>query len=384
MNDKKVAILGSTGSIGTQSLDVIRKLDYHVTALAANRNVGLLETQVREFRPEVVCVVCEDAAEDLKTRIADIQTRVVTGTEGLCECACLESTDVVLNSVVGMVGLKPTLAAVRAGKDIALANKETLVAGGKLVTDAVKNNGVSIYPVDSEHSAIFQALQGCPNKQALKKLILTASGGPFFGKTRRELENVKPEQALKHPNWSMGRKITIDSATMVNKGLELIEAAWLFDVSPEQIEILVHRESIVHSMIMYRDNSVIAQLGVPDMRIPIQYALTYPQRVESPVEELDLMQVGKLTFFEPDNETFKGIELCKNALLSGGLCTAAANGANEQAVELFLDGKIKFFDIYSLIQGAAECAPKKDEYSVQDVLDADAAAREYVLSTVGR
>jgi 1-deoxy-D-xylulose-5-phosphate reductoisomerase len=288
----------------------------------------------------------------------------------------------VLNSVVGMVGLQPTLEAIKAKKTIALANKETLVAGGHLVTNLAKQMGVSILPVDSEHSAIFQAMQGSPNKSAIKKIILTASGGPFFGKKLSELENVTASDALKHPNWDMGAKITIDSATMMNKGLEFIEAKWLFDMPNEDIEIVVHRESVVHSAIVYQDNSMIAQLGVPDMRIPIQYALTYPQRVKSPVKEFSLSDYGKLTFFEPDYETFKCINVCKNAIQLGGLHPAAANGANEESVKLFLNGKIKFADIAYLNNEAMKNAPDKQDFTLQDVLDTDRQARNFVLETV--
>jgi 1-deoxy-D-xylulose-5-phosphate reductoisomerase len=294
---KNISILGSTGSIGTQTLDVVDKLGLNVCALTASTNITLLEQQVRKYKPTLAVVYDEQKAEIFKENIKDTSTSVLSGMEGLIAAATIDSAELVLNSVVGMVGLKPTIAAANAKKDIALANKETLVAGGKLVTDAVKNNGVRLLPVDSEHSAIFQCLQGMPHKKMLKKLILTASGGPFFGKTYDELQSVTIEQALNHPNWSMGAKITIDSATMMNKGLEIIEARWLFDVPAENIDVVVHRESIVHSLIEYVDNSVIAQLGVPDMRIPIQYAITYPDRFESPVSELSLAQIGNLSFY---------------------------------------------------------------------------------------
>lgn len=349
---KNLSILGSTGSIGTQSLDVCRMHAYSVKCLTANTDVKKMEAQIREFNPELVCMMNEDAAEDLKTRVADLPVKVTCGMQGLIECATYSGADTVLNSVVGMIGLLPTIEAIKAKKTIALANKETLVAGGSLVIRLAKENGVSILPVDSEHSAIFQALQGCPSKDAVKKIILTASGGPFFGKTLSELEDVTPADALKHPNWNMGAKITIDSATMMNKGLEFIEAKWLFDMPNDAIEIVVHRESVVHSAIVYKDNSVIAQLGVPDMRIPIQYALTYPAREESPVQELSLADYGKLTFFEPDYKTFKCIDVCKKAIALGGLHPAAANGANEESVKLFLNGKIKFTDIAYLNEEA--------------------------------
>ena len=379
---ENISLLGSTGSIGTQSLDVCRMHGYKVKCLTANSRVDIIEQQAREFKPELVCMMNEKAAEDLKVRLADTGTKVTCGMEGLIECATYPSADTVLNSVVGMVGLQPTLEAIKAKKTIALANKETLVAGGHLVTNAAKENGVAILPVDSEHSAIFQAMQGSPNKGAVKKIILTASGGPFFGKKLADLENVTAADALKHPNWDMGAKITIDSATMMNKGLEFIEAKWLFDMPNEDIEIVVHRESVVHSAIVYQDNSMIAQLGVSDMRIPIQYALTYPERLASPVKELSLMDYGKLTFFEPDYDTFKCINVCKRAIEMGGLRPAAANGANEESVKLFLNGKIKFTDIAYLNNEAMENAVDKKDFTLQDVLDADRAARDFVLETV--
>ena len=376
--EKNISILGSTGSIGTQSLDVCRMHGYNVKCLTANSNVDLMEAQVREFKPDIVCMMNEDSAKALKTKIADTGTKVVFGMDGLIECAVYDRADTVLNSVVGMIGLQPTLEAIKARKTIALANKETLVAGGHLVTNLAKEYGVSILPVDSEHSAIFQAMQGSPSKSAIKKIILTASGGPFFGKTLDELENVTAADALKHPNWDMGAKITLDSATMMNKGLEFIEAKWLFDMANEDIEIVVHRESIVHSAIVYQDNSMIAQLGVPDMRIPIQYALTYPDREPSPVAPLSLADYGKLTFFEPDYETFKCINVCKKAIEMGGLHPAAANGANEESVKLFLNGKIKFTDIAYLNEEAMLKAPEKKDFTLADVLETDKAAREYV------
>ena len=379
---KSISLLGSTGSIGTQSLDVCRMHGYSVKCLTANNRVDVIENQVREFKPELVCMMNESSAKELRDRIKDTGTRVTAGMEGLIECATFDKADTVLNSVVGMVGLQPTLEAIKARKTIALANKETLVAGGHLVTNLAKEMGVDILPVDSEHSAIFQAMQGAPNKKAVKKIILTASGGPFFGKTLAELENVTAADALKHPNWDMGAKITIDSATMMNKGLEFIEAKWLFDMPNEDIEIVVHRESVVHSAIVYRDNSMIAQLGVPDMRIPIQYALTYPQREESPVKELSLADYGRLTFFEPDYETFKCIDVCRNAIEMGGLHPAAANGANEESVKLFLKGKIKFTDIAYLNNEAMLKASDKKNFTLDDVLEADRTARDYVTEAV--
>ena len=379
---KNISLLGSTGSIGTQSLDVAKMHGYNIKCLSANSRVDIIEQQVRQFKPELVCMMNEQAASELKTRIADTSTRVTSGMQGLIECATYEGADTVLNSVVGMVGLQPTLEAIKAKKTIALANKETLVAGGHLVTNLAKENGVSILPVDSEHSAIFQAMQGAPNKQSIKKIILTASGGPFFGKTIDELESVTPADALKHPNWDMGAKITIDSATMMNKGLEFIEAKWLFDMPNDDIEIVVHRESVVHSAIVYQDNSMIAQLGVPDMRIPIQYALTYPERLESPVKYLSLADYARLTFFEPDYETFKCIDVCRNAIELGGLHPAAANGANEESVRLFLNGKIKFTDIAYLNNEAMKRADDIENFTLADVLEADRKAREFVLESV--
>lgn len=379
---KGIALLGSTGSIGTQSLDVCRMHGYRVVCLTANRRVDLMETQIREFRPDLVSMMDPVAADDLRTRVADTSTKVLSGMDGLIECATYSGADTVLNAVVGMVGLQPTLAAIQAKKTLALANKETLVAGGHLVTNTAKAYGVDILPVDSEHSAIFQCLQGSPEKGAVKKLILTASGGPFFGKTLAELENVTAADALKHPNWDMGAKITIDSATMMNKGLEFIEAKWLFDMPIDAIDIVVHRESVVHSAIAYQDNSVIAQLGVPDMRIPIQYALTYPQRLPSPVQELSLVDYGKLTFYAPDYDTFRCINVCKDAITAGGLRPAAANGANEESVRLFLNGKIKFTDIAVLNRAAMEACPQVADYTLDDVLQADRAARDYVIEAV--
>lgn len=378
-----ISILGSTGSIGTQALDVVDKLGLNVSALTAASNIDLLEQQIRKYKPDLAVVFNEDKAKILKDNIKDTNTKVLAGMEGLIEAATISSTDLVLNSVVGMVGLKPTLAAADAKKDIALANKETLVAGGKLVTDAVQKNGVKLLPVDSEHSAIFQCLQGMPEKKALKRLILTASGGPFFGKTLDDLKNVSVEQALNHPNWSMGAKITIDSATMMNKGLEIIEARWLFDMPADKIDVVVHRESIVHSLIEYADNSVIAQLGMPDMRIPIQYAITYPKRYESPVNELSLSQIGKLTFFEPDYQTFECLRACKKALDMGGVATAVANGANEEANRLFREGEISFLEIGNLVMGAVDNIENFEPKTVEDVLRADKLARCYVLDKVG-
>lgn len=378
-----ISILGCTGSIGTQALDVIRGLNLRVCALAAHSNVELLEKQIREFKPQLVAVFDLNAAKKLRLAVADTPVRVVSGMEGLCEAASLPESDVVLNSVVGMVGLRPTLAAIDAGKDVALANKETLVAGGALVMEAARRKQVKILPVDSEHSAIFQCLQGCPEKRALKRILLTASGGPFFGKRREELGQITPQQALRHPNWNMGAKVTIDSATMMNKGLETMEAGWLFDLPSDRIDVVVHRESVIHSMIEYQDNSIIAQLGVPDMRIPIQYALTWPQRVPSPVKQLSLTDYKTLSFYEPDTETFECLAVCREAMRRGGLAPAAANGANEAAVRMFLEGKISFLEIGNLVRGAMEHQPDANIQSIQDIFDADEHARNYVLESVG-
>ena len=384
----KLALLGSTGSIGIQTLHVVRGLarggDFPVSVavLAARSSVKLLEEQAREFRPQAVAVFDPAAAKDFRARTRDLDLTVLEGMEGLCQAAAWEGVDVTLNSVVGMVGLQPTLAAIAAKKTVALANKETLVAGGRIVMEAARQNKVSILPVDSEHSAIFQCLQGCPEKGALKKLILTASGGPFVGKTKEELRRITPAQALRHPNWDMGAKITIDSATLMNKGLEVIEASWLFGMGPQDIDVVVHRESIVHSLIQYQDNSVIAQLGLPDMCIPIQYALTYPARYPSPVGELDLAAVGNLTFAKPDLDTFPCLQVCIDALKRGGLAPAAANGANEQAVSLFLQEKIGFLDIPRLVEAAVARQPAAAGDTLESVLEADQAARRFVLESI--
>lgn len=381
---QNISILGSTGSIGTQTLDVVDKLNLNVTSLTAHSNVKLMEEQIRKYKPNLAVLYDEKKAKELKLAVKDTDTTVLAGMDGLVAAATEENTELVLNSVVGMVGLLPTIAAANAKKDIALANKETLVAGGHLVTDAVKNNNVKLLPVDSEHSAIFQCLQGMPHNKALKKLILTASGGPFFGKTRNELKNVTVEQALNHPNWSMGAKITIDSASMMNKGLEIIEASRLFDVDGERIDVVVHRESIIHSLVEYDDNSVIAQLGLPDMRIPIQYAVTYPDRYESPVGELNLADIAKMTFFEPDYKTFECLTACKKALEIGGTATAIVNGANEEANALFRNGKISFLEIGRLVTEALDAVKPVNQKNVEDVLNADALAREFVRKAVNK
>ena len=379
---KKIAILGSTGSIGTQSIDVALKHGYKVTALTAHSNYKILEEQARLMKPEKVALFDKNGAKELKTALADTDIKVLSGIDGIIECAAETDADTVINSIVGMAGLRPTLAVINAGKTLALANKESLVAGGQLVMDAAKKNNVSILPVDSEHSAIFQCLEGKPSNKALKKIILTASGGPFFGKTKEEMQNMTAADALKHPNWSMGAKITIDSATMFNKGLELIEAVWLFGVSPDMIDIVVHRESIVHSMVQYDDNSVIAQLGLPDMRIPIQYALTYPERFESPVGEIDVAEMGKLTFYKPDYETFRCIDICRDAINQGGLMPSAVNSANEEVNRLFREGKIRFNDIPDLILKGAAAAPVMDTFTVDDIDNSDKIVREAVIDSI--
>ena len=376
---QKLTILGSTGSIGTQALDVVDKCGYEVVALTGNTNIKTIEEQIRKYKPLYAAMADEKAAKDLALSVKDTSTKVLCGKDGVIECAAAKEADTVLNSVVGIAGLEPTLKAIENGKTIALANKETLVAGGSLVMKNAKEKGVAILPVDSEHSAIFQCLQGMNKKEELKSIILTASGGPFFGKTKDELKNVTLKEALNHPNWSMGAKITVDSATMMNKGLELIEAVWLFDVDPSDIDIVVHRESIIHSLIEYKDNSVIAQLGVPDMRIPIQYALTYPERFESTVRKLNLWEYSNLTFYKPDYETFRCLEVCRQAIHKGGLYPCTANGANEMANQLFREGKISFLQIADLVEKATDEAHfSAAQYTLSDVLEADRAARERV------
>ena len=381
---KKLALLGSTGSIGTQALDVVRCIQKEgehavkVEALAAHSNIRLLEEQIREFKPQAVAVFDLEAASKLRAAVRDLDVKVYSGMEGLCALTELESVDIVLNSVVGMVGLKPTLTALEAKKQMALANKETLVAGGSLVMKTAKESGIEILPVDSEHSAIFQCLQGMYKKCDLNKIILTASGGPFFGKKAGELQHIRPADALKHPNWDMGAKVTIDSSTLMNKGLEFIEAKWLFDMEPDDIDVVVHRESIVHSLIEYKDHSVIAQLGVPDMRIPIQYALTYPARVPGVVPELDFTTLKLLTFDVADEETFRCLAACKKAIRKGGLGPCAANGANEEAVRLFLEDKIGFLDIGRLVEAVVDSDSFGGDYSLADVYECDRMARAFV------
>jgi len=378
---KRVAILGSTGSIGTQALDVIRTHGMKVTALAAHSRVEMLAEQAKEFHPEVVCIFDETKEEELKSLLKEEKIKVLSGMAGLCTIAASGDADILLNSVVGMVGLLPTLTAIKAGTDIALANKETLVAGGSLVMKEAAARGVHIYPVDSEHSAIYQCLQG-NEMNSVRKIILTASGGPFFGKTKEELASVTAADALKHPNWDMGNKITIDSATLMNKGLEFIEAKWLFDLDPSQIEIVVHRQSVLHSAVEFEDYAVIGQMGVPDMKIPIQYALLYPERKPCPTAPLSLTEYGTLTFEKPDYETFGCLTAAIDAIKEGGLMPCIVNAANEVAVGLFLRGEIGFLTIGELVREAMTAVPGGEVTCYEDVLRADRAAREFVRSRV--
>ena len=377
---KRISILGSTGSIGRQSLEVIAACGMQVAALTANSSVKLLEQQARQCKPELAVLMDETAAADLRVRLADTNVKVLGGMGGLLEAAAVQSADTVITAVVGMVGLRPTLAAIREGKRIALANKETLVCAGKLVLEEAKDYGARILPVDSEHSALFQSLEGSKDRGEVKRLILTCSGGPFYGKKTAELQGMTREDALRHPNWSMGAKITVDSATLMNKGLELIEAMHLYQMPPEKISILVHRESIIHSLVEYCDNAMIAQLGTPDMRLPIQYALTWPERVAGPATPLDLCSCGPLTFARPDTETFQCLALALEAAKTGGTAGAILNGANEAAVALFLEGKIGFLDIADRVRRAMEQVKVIADPSMTQVLEADAAAREAVLS----
>ena len=377
---KKIAVLGSTGSIGTQTLDVCRRLGYEIVALAAGSNAELLEKQAREFSPKLVAAADENAARRLSIALSGTGITVLGGERAVLEAAAAEC-DIVLNAVTGIAGLRPTIAAVEAGNDIALANKETLVAGGRRVMDYAAEHGVKILPVDSEHSAIFQCLQAKGDYARIKKLILTASGGPFFGKTAAELENMRPEDALRHPTWSMGKKVTIDSASMANKGLEIIEAAHLFDVEQNNIDVVIHRESIVHSLVQFTDNSVLAQLGVPDMRTPIQYALTWPERESEAAAELDLANVGTLHFYRQDEKTFPSTGLARYALDKGGTATAAFNAADEIAVAAFLDGKIKFTDIPKIIEMTIEKEFAKGD-SFEEVFYTDSEARKFASALV--
>ena len=377
---KTITLLGSTGSIGTQSLDVARMHGYTVFGLAANRSVDRLLAQIAEFRPRYVAVVDPDAYEKLAAALAGVADapQLLKGAEGLRALAAMEGPDVVLNAVVGIAGLGASLAAIESGHDLALANKESLVTGGHLVTDAVRRHGVHLLPVDSEHSAIFQCLQDQHAAKRLTKILLTASGGPFYGLKTAQLAGKKKEDALKHPNWNMGAKITIDSATLMNKGLELIDAVWLFGLPEDKIQIVVQRESVIHSAVQFADNSVIAQLGAPDMRIPIQYALTWPDRLPSPAPELDFATLTSLSFGVADEETFRCLAACKKAIRKGGLAPCAANGANEEAVRLFLQDEIGFLDIGRLVEGVVDSDSFGGSYTLDDVWACDAAARAYV------
>ena len=380
MATKKLAILGSTGSIGTQTLELVDALGIRVTAISGYSNYRLLEEQALRFHPDTVAAVDDTAYAELKTRLAPYDIRVLGGREGLIETAAESDADTLLNSVVGIAGLEPTLAGIRSGKDLALANKETLVTGGKIVTEAIRDAGVKMLPVDSEHSAIFQSLQG-NEMNSIRRIFLTASGGPFFGRTREELADVTVADALNHPNWSMGKKVTTDSATLMNKGLELIEAMWLFSVTPDQVLITVHRQSIVHSAVEYEDGSLIAQMGTPDMRLPIQYALTYPNRVKSPCTPLEIEKMRDLTFDVPDRETFTCLAAVEKAARIGGLAPTAVNGANEIAVALFLEGKIGFLDIGDIVSDALGLPGlSREDFGLSDILETDCAARERASS----
>ncbi len=375
---KKIAILGSTGSIGTQTLEVVRQTgELEVVALAAGSSVEKMEQQIREFHPRLAAMWEETAAKELRERTADLDVKVVSGMEGLLEIAVLPESQVLVTAIVGMIGIRPTIAAIRAGKDIALANKETLVTAGHIIMPLVKECGVSILPVDSEHSAIFQSLNGEPAGK-IEKILLTASGGPFRGKTKVDLEKVQVEDALKHPNWAMGRKITIDSSTMVNKGLEVMEAKWLFGVDLDRIQVVVHPQSVIHSAVQYADGAVIAQLGVPDMKLPIQYALFYPDRRYMPGKRLDLFELGQLTFEKPDPDTFTGLALAYEAARAGGSMPTVYNAANEKAVALFLDRKIRYLQIPEIIAEAMAHHRRIEEPSVEQILAAEAETYDYI------
>ena len=382
MNDKKhITVLGSTGSIGTQALSVAEFADYAVDAIALFSNVKLGEEQIRKFKPEFVAVNNEKAACDLRTRISDTETKVISGKNCVCEMLENLNSDVCINAISGFDGLLPTLSAIKKFHRIGLANKETIVAAGELVKQSALENHCEVIPVDSEHSAIFQCLEGNRNR-SVSRILLTCSGGPFFGVKREQLKNVTVEEALGHPTWKMGAKITIDSATLMNKGLELIEAMHLFQVSPEKIEVIIHRESIIHSMVEYNDKAVIAQLGVSDMRLPIQYAITYPDRLDSPCEPLDFFRVGKLTFYEPDRETFPLLALAEKTAKAGGLLPCVMNAANEEAVALFLNGKISFTDISDLVYETVENYQNISNFTISDVIEANFKTRELVKNKI--
>lgn len=374
---KNISILGSTGSIGTQTLDVVREIGgINVKAITANNNIELLEKQIREFNPDIAAVMNGEMAEKLKDRVKDCGTKIISGIDGLIEAAVYKESDTVVTSVVGNIGIVPTFEAIKAGKNIALANKETLVSAGELIINAVKKYGVKLYPVDSEHSAIFQCLRG-NEENKIRRILLTASGGPFRGRKREELLNVRAEDALKHPNWSMGKKVTIDSASLMNKGLEVIEAKWLFGVDVEDIEVLIHPQSIVHSAVEYEDGAVIAQMGEPDMKVPIQYALTYPKRVKNSFPKIDFAQRNSLTFEKPDMDTFKCLSLAYRAIKTGGTMPTVMNGANEMAVAAFLENKIGFLDIADIIEKTMMSYNVKYDYTVEDLVEVDKWARNF-------
>lgn len=377
---KKIAILGSTGSIGTQTLEIVREHgDIQVVAMAAGSNITLLEQQIREFHPSLVGVWEEEKAKELRVKTADLPVKVLSGMEGLLAVSVIPESEILVTAIVGMLGIKPTIAAIQAGKKIALANKETLVTAGHIIMPMAEEYHVPILPVDSEHSAIFQSLQGAGDN-AISKILLTASGGPFRGRKREELQNIQVEDALKHPNWAMGRKITIDSSTLVNKGLEVMEAKWLFDVNLEQIQVVVHPQSVIHSAVEYADGAVIAQLGTPDMRLPIQYALYYPERRSLSGERLDLFALGQLTFERPDTDTFRGLALAYDAMKRGGNMPTVFNAANEKAVALFLDRKISYPGITEIIEASMEQAAFVADPNVDEILETEQAVYDYIMS----
>ena len=381
---KKIAILGSTGSIGTQTLEIVREQGgLKVVALAAGRNVKLMEAQIREFRPQIACMWDEEAGRLLKEAVADLDIKVVCGMEGLLEIATMPESEMLVTAIVGMIGIRPTIAAIESGKDIALANKETLVTAGHIIMPLAAKMGVSILPVDSEHSAIYQSLQG-QDKEGIDKILLTASGGPFRGKKRDELVNMTAADALKHPNWSMGRKITIDSASLVNKGLEVIEAKWLFDVSLEQIQVLIQPQSILHSAVQFRDGAVIGQMGVPDMKLPIQYALFYPKRLPMKNNQVDFYELANMTFEKPDTDTFEGLSMAYEASRIGGSMPTVYNAANEKAVALFLDNKIRFLQIYELIRASMENHKVVANPTVEQILAAEQECYEFIKSKLNK
>lgn len=380
---KKIAILGSTGSIGTQTLEIVRNQpDLQVVSLAAGTNTALMEQQIREFRPRMAAMWSEEAAADLAARVADIDVKIVSGMDGLLEISTLEEAETLVTAIVGMIGIRPTIAAIEQGKTIALANKETLVTAGHLIMPLAKKHGVSILPVDSEHSAIFQSLHG-ENRERVSKIILTASGGPFRGRKKEELGAMTIEDALKHPNWSMGKKVTIDSASLVNKGLEVMEARWLFDVPLEQIQVVIHPQSIIHSAVEYVDGGIMAQLGVPDMKLPIQYALFYPDRRPMDTGRVDFFQLGQLTFEKPDTETFRGLALAYRAAEAGGTLPTVFNAANERAVALFLQKKITFLQIPELIESSMEHHRVIDHPDIEQILEAEMLTYEYIKQKFG-